>query len=869
MKSILLAAPRFVLSKLLPIFLIGAVFISSLSILNSARASGALGETKELEVAVEKLNFWLYGSAEREGWQQFLLLSQLNNQAARGNHADLAVLQNIQSRFHSNAAGLNHPVFQDVKTALDNQIVRLAGSRQRSIPQLLVEAKFSFAAGSVEVMSQQRDQAIADIDALIRYYRATIPSRKRALLFYDLKLDTIKSYLQGLEIEIAPEVSVGKIDSMIRDVQADIDKVVKEIDAIPIVPGPEDDEESEQPNATEQGLDISSENLILNAPQIGKFSEQQLIGNGPSEDQAGKSLKELELVKKNLEAKKVVLRERRQKVLKVDLPRLRQRSKTARQLRKYELVFEKYALRKGDPYFVSAAASLKKFSRSYFHGTSGNLQEDLLGRLGDIEEDLVGIYRPDDSRAARGSLGKTLGWLDAAGQSPSLVTAIRAMYSHPNAYFSIHGNLIGDLIGQTISDRSPIRQNAFGRLVRGCTETNGNVSLQLIDDPNQIQAQLRLDANIASGAFVQQGKIQVFTNSYGTLSADRHIFIGLDGVRWTDTQVDANFQSSFAGTNSSFGLINQVAEKAFNKNQSRADDLARQQAKDQGRTRFDEQADEPLAQANKSLLRLQRKALEKSNLFPAVRAHSTQEKITVVVTQATESTLAAPNRPSDFGVNPQVGVQIHDTLLSNYLDPLFSGKTFSNEELAAKISEITGEAPPGLTGTDDEGKPVESFSIGFTRVRPIEFEFVDQKIRVVVSGRKFVQGDKEINAGMKIIMEFKVHDDNGKLKFGRAGKILFEFLDPKRTTPALIAFRRLLDENLNENPKTDDREAELPKNFIPIKQVPQLADSELAKKLRLVQFRSDSGWLYLGWNHESNLGESYGWIYDLPAIWKR
>ena len=151
MKSILLAAPRFVLSKLLPIFLIGAVFISSLSILNSARASGALGETKELEVAVEKLNFWLYGSAEREGWLQFLLLSQLNNQAARGNHADLAVLQNIQSRFHSNAAGLNHPVFQDVKTALDNQIVRLAGSRQRSIPQLLVEAKFSFAAGSVEV----------------------------------------------------------------------------------------------------------------------------------------------------------------------------------------------------------------------------------------------------------------------------------------------------------------------------------------------------------------------------------------------------------------------------------------------------------------------------------------------------------------------------------------------------------------------------------------------------------------------------------------------------------------------------------------------------------------------------------------------
>jgi len=138
-----------------------------------------------------------------------------------------------------------------------------------------------------------------------------------------------------------------------------------------------------------------------------------------------------------------------------------------------------------------------------------------------------------------------------------------------------------------------------------------------------------------------------------------------------------------------------------------------------------------------------------------------------------------------------------------------------------------------------------------------------------VSGRKFSQGGNEINAGMKIIMEFKVHDDDGQLKFGREGKVQFEFLDPQRTTPALIAFRRLLDESLNENSETDDRQAELPKNFIPVEQIPELADSEFAKELRLVQFRSDGGWLYLGWNHESNPRDSLGWIYDLPAIWKR
>ena len=842
------------------------VLVSLPSMSSSVRASNPPRETKDLEVAVEKLNYWLHGSAEREGWREYLLLSELNTQAALGDQADLAVLQKIQSRFGSDNRGLKHPVFQGVKTALDDHVDRIAASRQKSIPSLLVDAKSEFTAGSVELLAQQRDQVITDIDALIRHYRTVLPSRKRALLFYDLQLDPIKSYLADLEIEVAPEVSVGKLDSMLRDVQADIDKVVEEIDAIPVTPGPEE-KEDEEPAETESD-DSDDESLSLSAPKADILGHI-LAGEGPSEDQDGKTLKELEVQREVLEGKRKVLRERRKKVLKVDRPRLRQRSKTVRQLRRYELVFEKVASKKGDPYFVTVVTSLKKFSRSFQYGTSGNLQEEMLDRLNDIEENLTDLNDPEKARAANGNLGSSLGWLDAAGQAPSLVTAIRAQHSNPNAYLSIDGDLIKDLIAQTISDRSPLRQTAFGRLVRGCTETNGSVSLQLFDNPNQIQAQLRLDATIASGAFVQQGKVQVFTNSHGTLSADRQILIGLDGVQASDTQIDANFQSVFAGTNSKFGVVNRIAEKAFKKNQSQANDLAAQQAKEQGLTQFNERTDEPLAKANENLLRLQRKALGKSNLFPAVRFNSTQQHVNVVVKQETNATLAAPNVPHQFGVNPQIGVRIHDTLVSNYLDPLFSGKTFTNEELSDQIASFTGEAPPGLTGVDEEGEPVEGFSIGFTRVRPIEFEFVDQKVRVVVSGRKFSQGENEINAGMKIIMEFKVHDDDGQLKFGRDGKVQFEFLDPKRTTPALIAFRRLLDESLNEKSETDDRQAELPKNLIPVKQVPQLADSEFAKKLRLVQFRSDGGWLYLGWNHESNPGDTFGWIHDLPAIWKR
>ena len=222
--------------KLLCVVAVTTVLISSLLASNSACAFSGLDETQNLKRAVEKLNFWLSDSAEREGWQDFLLLTQLSSQTALGNQADLGVLQQIQSRFHSDTRGLNHPVFLGVKTALDNQVKRLSASREKNVDQLLSDARYSYSAPSIELLEQQRDQVISDIDALIRHYRTSMPSRKRALLFYDLQLDPIKDYLKDLKIEISPEISVDKIDSMIRDVKGDIDQVVEKIDAIPIAP---------------------------------------------------------------------------------------------------------------------------------------------------------------------------------------------------------------------------------------------------------------------------------------------------------------------------------------------------------------------------------------------------------------------------------------------------------------------------------------------------------------------------------------------------------------------------------------------------------------------------------------------------------
>ena len=861
-------------AKLSILWALTVALITSTLVLNSAHASNVPDGTTDLKNSVMKLAVWLDPSDQRDGWRKYLLLDKLETQAALGNQADLGVLLEVQSRFYSNASGLSHPVFVDVRNSLDNQVRRLSDSRQKSIPMMISEAKYSYTTPSVALMYQHRDKVITDIDFLISHYRSKMSSKERADLFYDLKLDPIKTYLRGLKIELAPEVSVSKLDSMIRVVQSDLDNVVEKIDAMPILPGPDeneddvDDIEAEDESPPVPQPDNGPESLNLSAPRS-DLAGQILIGDRPSEDNGEPTLEELEIKRKLLEAKKDTLKDRRKVVRKADLPRLRERSKTLRQLRKYELIFEEFAQEYGDPYFVIAQASLVKFSRSYLHGTSGNLQEDMLKRITEVEKNLLDLHNPEEARAASGELGDALRWLEGAGLSPSLVTAIRSKYSHPNAYLSIQGSMLNDLIGQMISERTPIRQTAFGRLVRGCAETNGNVWLQLIHDPNQIQAQLLLSASVATDAYVEQGRIKVFTNSNGMLSGDRRVAVGLGGVDWSDAQINADFSSSFAGTSSRLRLVNRIANKAFNKNKSEADALAERQAREKGLQQFNEQTEKPLIEANEGLLRLRENALKKSNVLPSVTVNSISDSVNVVIKKETDATLAAATKPGYFGVNPQVRLRIHDTLLSNYLDPFFRGKTFTNEELADLISGITGNYPEGLTGENDEGEPAKEFSISFARVRPIQIEFENQKIRVVVSGRKFAQGGKEIDAGLKIILNFKVTDELGQLKFGRDGKVEFEFLDPDRTTPALVAFRRFLDESLNDSLENDATATDLPKNFIPLKEIPKLADRPLAKNLRLTQFRSENGWLYFGWNLETNPGDSYGWIYDLPAIWRQ
>ena len=835
-----------------------SIAIGLFSFQHSANASDA---TQQLQSAVHRLSARLATDKNEEGWRRYLLLNILETQSAKGEQADLMLLQTIHQRFASGAAGLNHPVFADVRKSLARQINSLSSSSVGDLRQAIANAGSQYRSATITQMTDYRDQLSVELDSLQHYYRSELSSYKRAQAFYTLHLDELTEFLGEIEFELAPEFSVGKMNSIIADVKEKLDEVEKKIDALPFT----DEEDSPTPDDD---------------------SDQELSLEPPSPDDSGDTVSDLEKEQKTLEDRISELNTQRKSILKKDLPRQRRRLEIYNKLRNYEIGFETAAKDYGDPYFVSTRLAFVRFMRSYRYGTEDNLQEDFLKKLDELT-DAMEDFESTSSRESIGEVGAAVEWLQDAGQVPQLITAIRSRYSLPNFYLSISSNLINQVASQTVRETRRLNENIDGRLARGHITTVGHALIELQNDPNQIHASLRLLADINTSTYLQQGKVKVYVDVNGQAEGRRSIFANVGGLYANGPSVAANMNSQFLGTNSNLNLVNRVASKQFYENQPKADVGAAARVKKEVVEQFSNQTDEPIRNGKEAFAKAKKKARNASNYIPELYAYSQTEKIVVVGKKTSKSTLAAPDNPAQVGVYSDVQIRVHDSMLNNYVEPIFAGKKFTADELKKELEGLLGTTPGAFkpaqsedgdeTGDEDDEEEAaadkeeaEQFSITFADVRPIQFEFEENSFAVVVSGKRFSQADNRINEGMKIVLRFRISRDGAKIVLARDGKAEIEFLDPESKSAKAVAFRSFLDGQLNPKEGGDDQiKVDLPTDLIPFEKIEALKDSDVSKSLVLSQCRIEGGWFYLGWvyvpgRHE---GSSYTMSLDLPAIW--
>jgi hypothetical protein len=802
-----------------------------------ANTSNASDSTQQLQSAVHRMNARLGSGETADGWRRYLLLNVLETQSAKGEQADMATLQLLHQRFSSGAAGLDHPIFDDVRVALENQIDQLNAARIVDLSTAVHNVRSQFAPIGDATIGYYRALAVRELEMLKIYYRQEYSSRDRADAFYTLQLDEAAEFLQTVKFEFAPEVSVGKMNSMIRDVKEQRGEVIRAIDALPFDDG-NDDEPSE--------------------------ATRPLPDDEPT-------LAELEDKKQRLDARLRELAEQRNEIRKSDAPRAKLRAVTFRKLLGFEKGFADTAENFRDPYIVSAQLALERFVRIYYYGTADNLQEDFLIKITKLSEELQKLGDPSE-RLAAGEIGRVLEWLEITNQVPHLVTAIRARYSLPNVYVSIAGELL-DRVSRSESNTRPIRENISGRLVRGTATTHVQSRIDVIDDPNQVHLSIEAYADVNSSTYLQQGKIFAYVDAAGQATARRSLFVSLGGLLAGEPYASANMNTFFRGTSSNCNLVNRIAAGKYSEGKTAGDVAASARVRQELLERFTSETQKPVTNGREALAKARKKSLTQAAYVPELYMHSASNRIHIVGKKSSRSTLAAIDSPVVFGVSSHLEVRLHDTVLSNYVDPIFSGKTFTNQELSDELESLLGQKPDALTPKSPEaGEDVpaedESFSITFAQVRPVQFQFDQNMISVIVTGTRFSQADKQIRAGLTIKLQFRITRANGELKLERVGKAELDFLDPESKDAKIVAFRSFLDGRLNSDGDIKQTAVDLPPNLIPIDKIDALKDRPAARDLQLSQCRIEGGWFYLGWNVYP-AGNYQTFPIDLPAVWTK
>jgi hypothetical protein len=445
-----------------------------------------------------------------------------------------------------------------------------------------------------------------------------------------------------------------------------------------------------------------------------------------------------------------------------------------------------------------------------------------------------------------------------------LIVAIRGKYSLPNAHLQISRNLLQQAASSARCQERPVAEYILGRFIQGSAVTNTQVSVDLVNDPNQVSASLHLNGQIHSDNFTQQGPITAFTGSNGVFEGRRHLLGNVNGFYEKEPYVAANLQSYYKGVNVRWRIVDRIANKQYQKDKTVSEGIAAARAERRIYDEFSQESTTQITKAKSELGTLIEKTYDFSRWIPPVGLFSQTNAVRGLINKTDTFRLGATTAPQTASQPLDVQFQLHESLLTNFADPLLAGKTFSNRELAEQVEAATNKVPEFLAEKEGE----EPWSIRFPPTQAVRVEIEDQQLHVFITGRSFTRGDNNIRGGLIIQVTFAVVNENGRWYVDRVGDVVINYEDPSEVTAPLSAFKNFLEKKVNTPPETDgptpEERFELPANLIPLEQIADTKNRELASKLILTQFTGDEGWLHLGWTYRQHQGQSL--VVDLPAV---
>jgi hypothetical protein len=472
-------------------------------------------------------------------------------------------------------------------------------------------------------------------------------------------------------------------------------------------------------------------------------------------------------------------------------------------------------------------------------------------------------YGSTPSAATSAAIGRRLDLLTGLGQSPELVDAVRAQFSHPNAFFTASTDLLHDAAAKPINRNDPITDVILGTRIRGRGHTTGTVDLVTVPSQDKAIIKITTDGRVVSQNMGYNGPAVIRSTGYTDFDATQFVEFTPSRFYALPAQVSASTRSNIhsvskAGGGAGRRIVANVGMKKAHEKQGQANRIAGQHAEVRIADRMTAEIDKRLKKAWNRYRNEYRLPLERRGENPISRFSTTDSALAFETTQANRGQLAAPAAPPEATAGADLVLRLHESAINNYTAAMLAGATLS-ESKPGEGTKADVKLPPFLKDAwknrmDEKAEAAadaefEAWSLKFRNDRPITVAFVDGKVQLTLHIANLKSGD-DVFDRWDVTAIYTPELVDGGVKLTRDGElnVLPTGFDAEKgqLSAKQVALRRNLTKVLTER---SDKGRGIPQTI----KVDQLEPSdELANvgPLPVQAFDSKDGWLTVAWDRK-------------------
>ena len=393
-------------------------------------------------------------------------------------------------------------------------------------------------------------------------------------------------------------------------------------------------------------------------------------------------------------------------------------------------------------------------------------------------------------------IGQTISYLMQGNQANDLVSAVRGKYARSNARLLVSSEYVNKRFSRPVNEANPVNELILGTQLYGQSWLQGWVTPQLIDSNSRAALRLNMNGSFSSQNIGYNRSVKLHTQGFGSVAACETIaFSDVGFVPLNDTAADANLSSQIDNIEAKLQIVRKFASKQAAKKKPQADTIAEGRLENRIRTQFHERLEQQLIEANQRIQNPDVTVLSRLGLERPKRTSWSSPQYLALLWKLQEKTQLAAPVSCPLVVDPTgITVQLHESVVTNLLDPVLAGRILRSSELDTMAVQFGDLLGTGLAKKKEE----EPWAITMANYHPVEIQLDESLVTFRIRTNKLDRGDQALDQPASIEASYKIVLADGALQLERQGDVKIDFSGKQQRGVRAVTLRSFLKKKFEE-----------------------------------------------------------------------